>query len=126
MHKDRLDDIKAGNHSTAVLFGDYVRPILALFATAFVVTIAYAGILNNQGPLYHLVTVGGTATHLLWQLSTLKPEVPLDCWQKFKVRLQESGIKRAFDDLINCLLQANGDLGCIAFAGIAADYFMKI
>ncbi|KAG6908994.1 hypothetical protein DXG01_002483 [Tephrocybe rancida] len=103
--QDRLDDIKAGNHSTAVLFGDYVRPILSLFATAFVAAIAYAGVLNHHGPIYYLVTVGGTAVHLLWQLITLKPEVPADCWQKFK---------------------ANGDLGWIVFLGISADYFFKI
>ncbi|KAG6852713.1 hypothetical protein C0991_009623 [Blastosporella zonata] len=85
MHKDRLDDIKAGNNSTAVLFGDYVRPILAIFAAAFVASISYAGMLNQQGVVYHLVTVGGSAAHLMWQLVTLKPEVPADCWQKFKV-----------------------------------------
>ncbi|KAG6908996.1 hypothetical protein DXG01_002485 [Tephrocybe rancida] len=103
--QDRLDDIKAGNNSTAVLFGDNVRPILALFATAFVAAIAYAGVLNHQSPIYYLVTAGGAAVHLLWQLITLKPEVPADCWQKFK---------------------ANGDLGWIVFLGIAADYFFKI
>ncbi|KAG6906662.1 hypothetical protein DXG01_012719 [Tephrocybe rancida] len=86
--QDRVDDIKAGNNSTAVLFGDNVRPILALFAAAFIAAIAYAGILNQHGPVYHFFTVGGAIVHLLWQLITLKPEVPADCWQKFKVHLK--------------------------------------
>ncbi|KAG6812447.1 hypothetical protein H0H92_002815 [Tricholoma furcatifolium] len=103
--QDRVDDIKAGNHSTAVLFGDYVRPILALFAAAFVAAIAYAGVLNHQGPWFYLVAVGGTAAHLSWQLITLRPEVAADCWSKFK---------------------SNGQLGYITFAGIALDYFMKL
>ncbi|KAG6889592.1 hypothetical protein C0995_016400 [Termitomyces sp. Mi166 len=102
--QDRIDDIKAGNHSTAVLFGDFVKPILSFFAISFVAAIAFSGKLNNQGPVYYLVTVGGTALHLLWQLATLKTDVPADCWQKFK---------------------SNGDLGWIIFAGITADYLLK-
>ncbi|KAG6884343.1 hypothetical protein C0993_011977 [Termitomyces sp. T159_Od127] len=100
----RIDDIKAGNHSTAILFGNLVKPILSIFAAAFVAAIAFAGKLNNQGPVYYLISVGGTALHLLWQLGTLKVDVPADCWQKFK---------------------SNGDLGWIVFAGMAADYLLK-
>lgn len=83
--QDREDDVKAGVKSTSLLFGDSVRLILSFFAAAFVLAVAYAGILNSQGPLFFIIGVGGTALHLAWQLITLKPDVPEDCWVKFKV-----------------------------------------
>ncbi|KAG6915308.1 hypothetical protein DXG01_012231 [Tephrocybe rancida] len=101
--QDRADDIKAGNNSTAVLFGDYVRPILAVFATVFVCGLTLAGQLNQQGLWYYLA-VGATALHLLWQLSTLQPDVSADCWEKFK---------------------SNGHLGYLLMAGLTMDYVVK-
>ncbi|KAG6829030.1 hypothetical protein H0H87_012835, partial [Tephrocybe sp. NHM501043] len=82
--QDRIDDIKAGNHSTAVLFGDQVKPILSIFAALFVAAFAVAGALNGHSYLYYTITVAGSALHLMWQLVTLRPDVPTDCWQKFK------------------------------------------
>ncbi|KAG6808185.1 hypothetical protein H0H93_000470, partial [Arthromyces matolae] len=102
--QDLIDDIKAGNYSTAVFFGDHVKPILSIFAALFVSGFVIAGLLNGHGYLYYIITVGGSAVHLLWQLITLRPDVPADCWKKFK---------------------SNGDLGYIAFAGITADYLLK-
>ncbi|PCH36425.1 hypothetical protein WOLCODRAFT_140414 [Wolfiporia cocos MD-104 SS10] len=66
---DKKDDIHAGVHSCALLFGDYIRPILSFFASIFVLSLAYAGYENQQGPLYFTVTVAGTAAHMFWQLT---------------------------------------------------------
>ena len=68
--QDKEDDVKAGVHSCALLFGSWVRPILSVFATFFVATLAYAGYLNHQGVFYYVIAVGGTGLHILWQLAT--------------------------------------------------------
>ena len=84
--QDRKDDVQAGVKSTALLFGDWVKQILAMFAVAFVATLAYAGYQTNQSWIYFTISVGGCAAHLFWQLVTLDPDVPEDCWAKFDVR----------------------------------------
>jgi len=101
--QDRKDDVKAGVKSTALLFGDWVKPILSLFAIAFVGTLAYAGLETNQGWLYFLISVGGPAAHLLWQLVTLDVNVPEDCWRKF---------------------DSNGNLGYIVLGGMLAEWYL--
>lgn len=101
--QDRKDDIKAGVKSTALLFGDYVKQILSLFALAFVVTLGYVGYATGQGLIYYAVTVGGCTLHLLWQLATLNINEPKDCERKFI---------------------ANGDLGYIVAAGMLAQHYL--
>ncbi|KAF9806706.1 hypothetical protein IEO21_08564 [Rhodonia placenta] len=102
--QDRRDDVNAGVKSTAVLFGDHVRPILSCFAAFFVASLALAGIQNAQGPLYFVMTVVGTAGHLAWQLATIDFNVSADCWRMFK---------------------ANGNLGYIILSGMLADYLYR-
>ncbi|KAI0946644.1 hypothetical protein AcW1_010058 [Taiwanofungus camphoratus] len=84
--QDKQDDVKAGIKSTALLFGNYVRPILSLFATQVVVCFAYAGHANGQGPMFFVISVMGTAAHFAWQLFTVNIDDVTDCWRKFKVR----------------------------------------
>ncbi|OBZ76828.1 4-hydroxybenzoate polyprenyltransferase, mitochondrial [Grifola frondosa] len=103
--QDRRDDVKAGVKSTAVLFGDAVRPILACFATAFVFCLAYAGMLNGNGMAYFVITVAGAAVHFAWQLTSVNFDIGADCWRIFK---------------------SNGDLGYIMFAGMICDYALRI
>ncbi|KAF8183683.1 UbiA prenyltransferase family [Pholiota molesta] len=100
--QDKKDDANAGIKSTALLFGSYVRPILAVFAAGFVAAIAGAGYLNHQERAYYVVSVGGAALHLMWQLVTLKDNDPEDCWKKF----QSNGFR----------------LGFIVHAGMLFDY----
>jgi len=103
--QDKKDDIHAGVKSTAILFGSYIRPILSLFAAHFVSSLAYAGYMNGQGPAFFVISVLGTALHFVWQLSTVDFEDGADCWRKFK---------------------ANGDLGWLVWAGLLADYYVKL
>ncbi|EJD42199.1 UbiA prenyltransferase [Auricularia subglabra TFB-10046 SS5] len=98
--QDKKDDAQAGVKSTALLFGSYVRPILALFGAAFVATLAYAGVSTGQNELYFTITVAGTAAHVAWQLITLNVNDPSDCFDKFV---------------------ANGNLGYIVTAGMLAS-----
>ncbi|THH10556.1 hypothetical protein EW146_g8340 [Bondarzewia mesenterica] len=83
--QDRKDDIKAGVKSTALLFGDRVRPILAAFGTTFVACLIVAGILNKQGPAFFAVSCGGAAIHISWQLITWRVDDPQDSGAKFKL-----------------------------------------
>lgn len=101
--QDRKDDVKAGVKSTAVLFGDYVKPILSCFAAAFIASLIYAGVTTGQGWIYYAVSVAGCAGHLLWQLITLDTEDPQDCWNKF---------------------DSNGYLGYVVFAGLLGGWYI--
>lgn len=85
--QDREDDVSAGVKSTAVLFGSYVRPILAAFTLAFLALLVYAGIANGQSIGYFVVSCGGAAAHFLWQFVTWHPDVPEEGGAKFQVRI---------------------------------------
>lgn len=97
--QDKKDDAKAGVKSTALLFGAYVKQILAVFGAIFVATLAYAGVRTGQNELYFIITVGGAGLHIAYQLITLNDDDPADCFDKFV---------------------ANGNLGYIVTAGILA------
>jgi 4-hydroxybenzoate polyprenyltransferase len=79
------DDITAGVKSTAILFGNWIKTILAVFAAIFVVALTFAGTNNHQGPAFYLVSVCGASLHLVWQLRTLDVDNPPDCLAKFLV-----------------------------------------
>ncbi|PSS37511.1 hypothetical protein PHLCEN_2v718 [Hermanssonia centrifuga] len=83
--QDREDDVHAGVKSTAVLFGDYVRPILIAFTVAFLGLMTYAGMCNGQSFGYYLISCGGSAIHFAWQFLTWHVEVPEDGGAKFQV-----------------------------------------
>ena len=122
--QDKKDDITAGVKSTALLFGDYVWQILVCFAGVFLATLVAAGLLNDQGLPYYLITCGGTALHLIWQFATWKIEDGPDCSAKFRVRkiYQLHDVSTSPETM----LQANANLGYIIYGGILLDYFMKV
>ncbi|EIN14665.1 4-hydroxybenzoate polyprenyl transferase [Punctularia strigosozonata HHB-11173 SS5] len=103
--QDMKDDVKVGVRSTALLFGTWIRPLLILCACGFAATLAYAGVLNEQGMPYFAITVGGTVAHLIWQFATVDLDNPESCWINFN---------------------RNGQLGWIVWVGLAADYLLKI
>jgi len=81
--QDMADDAKLGVKSTALLFGHWIRPILFLFGSLFAALLTVSGILNGQGPIFFILSVGGASLHLTWQLVTLKISDPGDCQRKF-------------------------------------------
>ncbi|KIY71900.1 UbiA-domain-containing protein [Cylindrobasidium torrendii FP15055 ss-10] len=99
--QDITDDLKAGVKSTAILFGNRIRPLLIACAVVFVAWLAAAGYLNAQGPVYFVVSVGGTALHLIWQFNTVDLDVPSSCWENFN---------------------RNGQLGWIVWLGLVLDW----
>ncbi|KAI5479146.1 4-hydroxybenzoate hexaprenyltransferase [Pseudohyphozyma bogoriensis] len=102
-HQDKSDDIHAGVKSTALLFGENTRPILTGFSASFISLLTLAGYLNHQSLPFYLISVGGSAMHLLWQLRTADLETRESCWKVFK---------------------SNRDLGAIVWLGMVTDYLV--
>ncbi|KAI7862895.1 4-hydroxybenzoate polyprenyl transferase [Spinellus fusiger] len=91
-HQDKKDDVNIGVKSTALLFGNDTNKWLTGFSTMFVSMTALAGYMNGQGLPFYLLSVGGTAAHLAWQLRTVNYEMPSECWSKFKSNVHLGGI----------------------------------
>ncbi|KAF9461423.1 UbiA prenyltransferase family [Collybia nuda] len=102
--QDKENDIKVGVKSTSILFGDRVREILAVFALVFMACMIYAGLRNGHGSYFFLVSCGGAALHLAWQILTWRIHDRDDCGDKFK---------------------SNGNMGYIIWAGLLLDYWKK-
>jgi 4-hydroxybenzoate polyprenyltransferase len=102
-HQDREDDALIGLKSTAILFGDRTRPILAAFYAAAVVLLGIAGFGAGGGAVF----AGGLlifAFHLAWQVRRLDIHDP---------------------DLCLVLFKANREAGLILFGGFALDAWVS-
>jgi 4-hydroxybenzoate polyprenyltransferase len=82
-HQDRADDLLIGIKSTALLFGENTRPMLAAFYVAAVVTIGAAGLMAG-GSLIFLLGMIAFAAHLAWQVARLDIHDPAHCLKLFK------------------------------------------
>jgi 4-hydroxybenzoate polyprenyltransferase len=98
-HQDREDDALVGLKSTAILFVDNTRPMLAAFYTAAVVLIAVAQWSAGCGILSY-VGLGAFAVYLVWQVRKIDISDSAHCLMLFK---------------------SNRDAGLILFAGYIAD-----
>jgi 4-hydroxybenzoate polyprenyltransferase len=98
-HQDREDDALVGVKSTALLFGERTKPMLALFYGAAVALIAWAGWIAGGGGLFAL-GLAAFAAHLAWQVYALDTRDPVNCLKLFR---------------------SNRDAGLILFAGLVAD-----
>jgi 4-hydroxybenzoate polyprenyltransferase len=95
-HQDSEDDALIGIKSTALLFGERTKPMLALFFTGAVVLIGIAGYLVGAGLIFWLA-LAAFAGHLAWQIRRLDIADP---------------------DLCLALFKSNRDAGLILFAGL--------
>ncbi len=66
-HQDREDDLLIGIKSTALLFGENTRPMLAGFYAGAVVLIGIAGLMAGGGLIFVLGLLA-FAAHLAWQV----------------------------------------------------------
>ena len=99
---DRKDDIKIGVKSTAILFGDADKIIIALFQGMFLLTLLIIGQKAQLGQYFYT----GVFIALLlsiFQQFLIKDRVPEKCMMGF----------------LN-----NNYLGLVVFLGIAADYYL--
>jgi 4-hydroxybenzoate polyprenyltransferase len=82
-HQDREDDALIGVKSTALLFGDRTKPMLAVFYTLAVLLIALAGSLAGARVAF-LLGLLAFAAHLAWQIRRLDIADPANCLIVFK------------------------------------------
>lgn len=98
-HQDREDDALIGIKSTALLFRERTKPMLALFYALAVLFIALAGWSAGAGVVFSLGLLA-FAAHLAWQIRRLDIADPASCLTVFK---------------------SNRDAGLILFAGFVLD-----
>jgi 4-hydroxybenzoate polyprenyltransferase len=98
-HQDREDDALIGVKSTALLFGEHTKPLLAVFYTLAVALLALAGWSAGTGVAFALGLLA-FAAHLSWQIRRLDIADPALCLMIFK---------------------SNRDAGLILFAGFVLD-----
>ncbi len=82
-HQDREDDALIGIKSTALLFGERTKPMLALFYALAVLLLAAAGFAAGAGIVFAL-GLGAFAAHLSWQIVRLDIADPDNCLAVFK------------------------------------------
>jgi 4-hydroxybenzoate polyprenyltransferase len=102
-HQDREDDALIGIKSTALLFREGTKPVLAICYTVAVMLIAAAGWGAGAGLIFALGLVA-FAVHLAWQIRRLDIDDPALCLAVFK---------------------SNRDAGLILFAALALDAFAR-
>jgi 4-hydroxybenzoate polyprenyltransferase len=82
-HQDREDDALIGIKSTAILFRERTKPMLAVFYSAAVGLIGLAGTLAGGG-VYFAIGLAAFAAHLAWQIFSLDINDPSHCLKLFK------------------------------------------
>jgi 4-hydroxybenzoate polyprenyltransferase len=82
-HQDREDDLLIGIKSTALLFQENTRPMLALFYAGAVVLIGAAGVMAG-GRWIFLIGLAAFAAHLAWQVKLLDIDDSAHCLKLFK------------------------------------------
>jgi 4-hydroxybenzoate polyprenyltransferase len=102
-HQDREDDALVGLKSTALLFGERTKPMLAAFYGAAVVLIAVAGFGAGGGPIF-AASLMAFAAHLARQVFLLDINDP---------------------DLCLAIFKSNRDAGLILFAGLILDALVR-
>src|SRR5712691_3048932 len=102
-HQDREDDALIGIKSTALLFGERTKPILAAFYAAAVLLIGLAGLFEGAGFVF-AAGVALFAAHLVWQVRRLDIADPALCLIVFK---------------------SNRDGGLVLFAAIVLDGLVR-
>src|SRR6266550_2108126 len=81
-HQDAEDDALIGIKSTALLFRERTKPMLALFYGLAVMLIAVAGWSAGARLIFALGIIA-FAAHLVWQIAWLNVEDPLNCLTVF-------------------------------------------
>ncbi|KAF4582560.1 hypothetical protein EYR38_002688 [Pleurotus pulmonarius] len=135
--QDRKDDLKAGIKSTAVLFASRTKLAIALFGLILISALYAAGVLNNQGYAYFVVSVGGATADLIMQLSEIDFERTESCGRALEFSLlllleperpmtsSDDGLNERPDDdtPIITLRSAAKDIAIGSIAGMVSEVF---
>jgi len=81
-HQDKTDDTKVGIRSTALLFGEYTRPILGGLSVSSLSFISLAGYLNSNTLAFY-AGVGFAGIQLARVLKNTNFDSRLSCWKGF-------------------------------------------
>ena len=100
---DRDDDVRIGVKSTAILFGNYDRIMVALFHALTLATLAVAGIIKGAG---------------VWYAAGLAVAAGLALYQQRLILGRDR--TACFDAFMN-----NNYFGAAVFAGLALDYYAR-
>ena len=100
---DRPDDIRAGSHSTAILFGNADRMMVGLFQAATLAVLAAVGWHLAFGLPWHL-GLGAAACFGLYQQHLIRERDRRECFRAF---------------------MNNNWLGGVVFLGLAAEYALR-
>ncbi|MGD9846865.1 MAG: UbiA family prenyltransferase, partial [Variibacter sp.] len=98
-HQDREDDALIGVKSTARLFAERTKPMLAVCYVVTIILMGAAFATAGAGIVAYL-GLAAFAAHLAWQIRRLDIDDPVNCLVVFK---------------------SNRDAGLILFAGLVAD-----
>lgn len=98
---DRLDDIKLGLKSTAILFGKADKAMIGVFQLLMFLLLIKCGLDLNLGKIYY-VGLFVASFFAIYQQFLIKDRVPANCFNAF----------------LN-----NNYLGAIIFSGLVLDYF---
>jgi 4-hydroxybenzoate polyprenyltransferase len=82
-HQDREDDLLVGIKSTALLFHENTRPMLASFYAGAVALIGAAGFMAGGRAIF-LIGLAAFAAHLAWQVRRLDIDDSAHCLKLFK------------------------------------------
>jgi 4-hydroxybenzoate polyprenyltransferase len=102
-HQDSEDDALIGIKSTALLFGERTKPMLAVFYSLAVILLGAAGFSAGGGVVFALGLIA-FAAHLAWQIARLHIADPDNCLAVFK---------------------SDRDAGLILFAGLLLDAALR-
>lgn len=90
----------------ALRFPNASRTVLSVLSAGFVSLLGVTGELASVGPLYYLISCGGTALHLAWQCVKVDLDSRASCWKMFT---------------------SNGYVtGLLVWLGIAANYAQQV
>ncbi len=94
-HQDREDDALIGIKSTALLFGERTKPMLALFYSLAVILLGAAGFSAGGGVVFALGLIA-FAAHLAWQIAPPRHRRPgqLPCRIQIRPRRRPDPVRR--------------------------------
>ncbi len=90
-HQDKADDIRIGVKSTALLFGGWTKPLVALLYVLFLAGAAAAGFAAGLAWPFHLA-LSVVAAHLAWQVATVDLDSPASCSGRFASNVQAGAL----------------------------------
>ncbi|WP_166836982.1 4-hydroxybenzoate octaprenyltransferase [Rheinheimera pleomorphica] len=99
---DRPDDIKVGIKSTAILFGDYVLPIIVLLQLSTLVLLTAVGYLAGLHIVYYLFLLAAAGCFV------------------YQYKIARAGRQGCFQAFLH-----NHYVGMLVFAGIALSYLIE-